>query len=187
MRTAMIVNKTKLAKEIKRANTRLVALEKKGLADTSRAYQYVFSEMPNRYGLTSVSKSGHLKFVTSFKKLSESDLQTLQAEVTNFLKAQTSTIKGAKQAQKKRTENFRKQFGNDIYKKYSESKQFRQVVDNALSSEAFKSAYDRFGSEQVLRITKEVGVENAESIFTKALSDNIETLTELYDLIKDLT
>lgn len=183
----MIVNRTKLAKELKRANTRLVALEKKGLADSSRAYQYIFSDMPNRYGLTSVSKSGHLKFVTALKKLSESDLRTLQAEVSNFLKAQTSTIKGAKLAQKRRTENFKQQFGDDIYKKYSESKQYRQVVDNALSSESFKNAYDRFGSEQVLQVTKELGIENAEAIFTKALSDNIETLTELYDLIKVLT
>ena len=73
-----------------------------------------------------------------------------------------------------------------MYKKYSESKQFRQVVDNALTSQEFKSAIDRFGSEQVLRITKEVGFDNAQSIFTKAISDNIETLTELYDLIKVL-
>lgn len=182
----MTVNKKALARDIKRANTRLVALEKKGLADTSRAYQYVFSEMPNRYGLTSVSKSGHLKFVTALKKLSESDLKTLQSEVSNFLNAQTSTVTGAKKTQQKRTENFKKQFGKDVYKKYSESKRFRQVVDNALSSQEFKSAIDRFGSEQVLQITKELGFDNAQSIFTKAISDNIETLTELYDLIKVL-
>ena len=182
----MTVNRTQLSKDIKRANTRLVALEKKGLADKSRAYQYVFSEMPNRYGLTGVSKSGHLKFVTSLRKLSESDLQTLQSEVSNFLNSQTSTITGAKKAQQKRIENFKNQFGKDVYKKYSESKQFRQVVDNALTSQEFKSAIDRFGSEQVLRITKEVGFDNAQSIFTKAITDNIETLTELYDLIKVL-
>ena len=182
----MAVNKKSLASDIKRANTRLVALEKKELADTSRAYQYIFSEMPNRYELTSVSKSGHLKFVTALKKLSETDLQTLQAEVTNFLKAQTSTIKGVKKALKKRTENFKKQFGKDIYKKYSESKQYRQVVDNALTSLEFKSAFDRFGSEQVFQITREYGIDAAQSIFTKAISDNIETLTELYDLIRTL-
>ena len=36
----IVLNRKELSKEIKRANTRLVALEKKGLADTSRAYQY---------------------------------------------------------------------------------------------------------------------------------------------------
>lgn len=183
----MTVNRTQLAKEVKRANTRLVALEKKGLADTSRAYQYVFSEMANRYSLTSVSKSGHLKFNTALKKLSDSDLKTLHSEVKNFLSAQTSTVTGAKRAQKKRIDNFKKQFGKDIYKQYSESKQYRQIVDNALSSQEFKSAFDRFGSEQVIQITKEIGIENTQAIFTKAVSDNLETLTELYDLIKELT
>lgn len=182
----MAVNKKLLARDIKRANTRLVALEKKELAGASRAYQYIFSEMPNRYGLTGVSKSGHLKFITSLKKLSETDLQTLRSEVTNFLKAKTSTLTGVKEVQKKMTENFKKQFGKDIYKKYSESKQYRQVVDNALTSLEFKSAFDRFGSEQVLQITREFGIDVAQSIFTKAISDNIETLTELYDLIREL-
>ena len=182
----IVLNRKELSKEIKRANTRLVALEKKGLADTSRAYQYVFSEMSNRYNLTSVSKSGHLKFVTSLKNLNESDIKTLQANVRNFLKAQTSTITGAKKVLKAKTENFKKQLGNNIYKKYTESEQYKRLVDNAFSSEAIKSAYDKFGSEQVLKITKEIGIENSQTIFTKALSDNIETLTELYDIIKVL-
>ena len=182
----MVVNKKSLARDIKRANTRLVALEKKGLADTSRAYQYIFSEMPNRYGLTGVSKSGHLKFITALKNLSETDLQTLRSEVTNFLKAKTSTLTGVKKYKKNMTENFKKQFGKDIYKKYSESKLYKKIVDNALTSLEFKNAFDRFGSEQVLQITKEFGIDAAQSIFTKALSDNIETLTELYELIREL-
>ena len=182
----IVLNRKELSKEIKRANTRLVALEKKGLADTSRAYQYVFSEMGNRYNLTSVSKSGYLKFVTSLKNLNESDIKTLQANVRNFLKAQTSTITGAKKVLKAKTENFKKQLGNDIYKKYTESEQYKRLVDNAFSSEAIKSAFDKFGSEQVFKITKEIGIENSQTIFTKALSDNIETLTELYDIIKVL-
>ena len=102
------------------------------------------------------------------------------------MKAQTSTITGAKKVLKAKTENLKKQLGNDIYKKYTESEQYKKLVDNAFSSEAIKSAFDKFGSEQVLKITKEIGIENSQTIFTKALSDNIETLTELYDIIKVL-
>lgn len=181
-----MINKKILAKEIKRANTRLVALEKKGLADTSRAYQYVFSEMPNRYELTGVSKSGHLKFTTKLSKLSESDLKTLKAEVSNFLKAKTSTVRGARTVEKNRQENFRKQFGSTTAKRYKESKSFKKTVDNALKSEAFKNTFERFGSDQTMTIIKEYGWNGAEKVFAKALSTNIETLTELYEIIEEL-
>lgn len=182
----MTVNRAQLAKEVKRANTRLVALEKKGLADTSRAYQYVFSEMPNRYGLTSVSKTGHLKFVTALKKLSDSDLKTLHAEVKNFLGAQTSTVTGAKKAQQKRKENFRKQFGDDTYKRYEQDKTYKKFFDNMLNSEHLVWATSTFGSEQTVQIVKEYGIEFAEKVFMMAYKSKAETIMELYEIIEDL-
>lgn len=84
--------KQRLASQVKIANQRIVELEKKGyniLELTKLQSDYALG-----VGKLDISKSGHLKFTTSLKNLSIEEVESLEKEVSNFLKANT-TIGGA--------------------------------------------------------------------------------------------
>lgn len=85
--------KQRLASQVKIANQRIVELEKKG-------YNILeLTKLQSDYALgvdkLDISKSGHLKFTTSLKNLSIEEVESLEKEVSNFLKANT-TIGGAR-------------------------------------------------------------------------------------------
>ena len=80
--------KQRLASQVKIANQRIVELEKKGYNTLE------LSKLQSDYALgianLDISKSGHLKFTTSLKNLSIEELENLEKEVNNFLKANTT-------------------------------------------------------------------------------------------------
>lgn len=83
--------KQRLASQVKIANQRIVELEKKGY--NTLELSKLQSDYALGVGNLDISKSGHLKFTTSLKNLSVEEVESLEKEVSNFLKGHT-TISG---------------------------------------------------------------------------------------------
>lgn len=80
--------KQRLSSQVKIANQRIVELEKKGY--NTLELSKLQSDYALGMGNLDISKSGHLKFTTSLKNLSIEEVENLEKEVSNFLKAKTT-------------------------------------------------------------------------------------------------
>ena len=98
----------------KTANTRLRALEKKGLQNGSNAYRYIEKLHFDKDNATATDSQGRMKFNTNFRGLSYQEIQHRIGEINNFLKAQTSTVSGVNTKYKKGYETYKERYGVDI-------------------------------------------------------------------------
>lgn len=80
--------KQRLSSQVKIANQRIVELEKKGY--NTLELSKLQSDYALGVGNLDISKSGHLKFTTSLKNLSVEEVESLEKEVSNFLKGHTT-------------------------------------------------------------------------------------------------
>ena len=80
--------KQRVASQVKIANQRIVELEKKGY--NTLELSKLQSDYALGVGNLDISKSGHLKFTTSLKNLSIEEVESLEKEVSNFLKGHTT-------------------------------------------------------------------------------------------------
>lgn len=165
-----------LKKEVKKANTRLVALEKADMAKTSLAYLYVSSRMSNRHKTTGKSKSGHLKFKTSgYKSMTRSDLLQLAKQVQGFNEASTSTISGVKKMINKSLESGIKKGKINIDKAT-----WAQIV----SHKNWNDFKNRIGSDQIIRIINEYSAEDA--LYILDTIDMYKDIKEMNEKVEEL-
>lgn len=165
-----------LKKEVKKANTRLVALEKADFAKTSLAYLYVSSRMSGRHKTTGKSKSGHLKFKTSgYKSMTRNDLLQLAKQVQGFNTASTSTITGVKKMINKSLETGIKK-GN--------INADRDTWKDIVSHKNWNDFKNRFGSDQIIQIINEYNAEDA--IYILDTLDMYKDIKEMNAKVEDL-
>lgn len=171
---------------VKRANQRLTEIEKRRLSGQSRAYEYVSSELPNRYFLTQVVKKkstgrAGLKFRTNIGSLKKSEVEQIKTAVESFLSAKTSTIIGIQDVQKKAVKSFKEQFGDETFKQFE-----KQGFENFMSGEMWKKAYMLWGSDLINTAISTYGYATTESAISQALRDGVADWSQVEDIIKQL-
>lgn len=182
------------SKLAKTANTRLRALEKRGLQNGSNAYRYIEKLHFDKDNATATDSQGRMKFNTNFRGLSYQEIQHRIGEINNFLKAQTSTISGVNAKYKKGYETYKERYGVDIsYSDFTDlmrndtmkrlKMQFSSSVINRIiehmneTGETVKNAMDRF---------RDVDIENSDiTEFEEILEEDTpwsENVTEEEDI-----
>ena len=161
---------TRLASEIKKANTRISRLESSGL-DFSPAYTNIKgSALFNTNNIFTTSSSGHIKFRTDITKMTKKELQSIKAEVSNFNSLQSSQVKNVKKALTKANETFKKNHPdeqitfNDLRRAYANAK-----------AEEIKKLY---GSDTVVNIVKKA--QYGDDKFIESLINHIDVSTDDY-------
>ena len=161
----------RLKKLIKNMNDRLYKLQKQKIY--SRAVDYIKSELPERYQLLHVTKSGYIQFNQSLKNMTFNDLQHYEKILNKFKQAKTSTLRGAKAYNKNLDEFLKEKIGE----KNMEHK--NEIFDSAW----FDSAKKNFGASETFNIIKEYGEKMADEIFTNALKDGTKDLVGLWEIV----
>ena len=135
---------TKVANEAKRANTRLRAIEKANLTNTS-AYENVRRMGFDGSKNIAYTKKGEIKFRTDVSKMSESELKEHQRVIEDFLQSKSSKVGEIKK---------RRQKAYDKWKKEKERQEQNVDMDVNEFSEFWelsiiKKLKDAYGSEEV--------------------------------------
>lgn len=135
---------TKVANEAKRANTRLRAIEKANLTNTS-AYENVRRmgfDGSNSIGYTN---KGEIKFRTDVSKMSESELKEHQRVIEDFLQSKSSKVGEIKKRRQQAYEKWKKEKerqGQTIDMDVDEFSEFWELS-------IIKKLKDAYGSEEV--------------------------------------
>lgn len=152
----------------RRANSRLLRLEKKGLVGW--AYKPAVRYTQKAYGLKRFSKR---------KKISDDPFEVIEEveEIINFLNAESSTVTGVKNIESRITETFRKK-GLDV-------KNPKDFFD-FLSSETYKQSEKNLSSEQIQELfNRAIGAGKTAMEIKQTLEDfnnkKINTIDELYE------
>lgn len=152
----------------RRANSRLLRLEKKGLVGW--AYKPAVRYTQKAYGLN--------RFSTR-KEISDDPFEAIEEveEIINFLNAESSTVTGVRNIESRITETFRKK-GLDV-------KNPKDFFD-FLSSETYKQSEKNLSSEQIQELfDRAVGVGKTAMEIKQTLEDfnnkKINTIDELYE------
>ena len=161
----------RLKKLIKNMNDRLYKLHKNKLP--SRALDYLKSELPERYQLLHVTKSGYIQFNQSLKNMTFNDLQHYEKILNKFKQAKTSTIRGAKKYYRELEEQLKNEMGKEGY----------ENRENIFNSAWFDYAKKNFGASETFNIIKEYGEKMADEIFTTALKDGTKDLVGLWEIV----
>ena len=161
---------TRLASEIKKANTRIARLESSGI-DFSPAYSSIEVQATfNVDNIFTTSKSGHIKFRTDLTKLSKEQLKTINRVVKDFNEKKSSQVGNVKKALTKANETFKKKHPdeqitfNDLRRAYANAK-----------AEEIKKLY---GSDTVVNIAKKA--QYGDDKFIDSLITHIDTSTDDY-------
>ena len=135
---------TKVANEAKRANTRLRAIEKANLTNTS-AYENVrrmgFDDSKN----IAYTKKGEIKFRTDVSKMSESELKDHQRVIEDFLQSKSSKVGEIKKRRQQAYDKWKKEKerqGQNIDMDVNEFSEFWELS-------IIKKLKDAYGSEEV--------------------------------------
>ena len=161
---------TRLASEIKKANTRIARLENSGI-DFSPAYTNIKGEsLFNTNNIFTTSSSGHIKYRTDLTKLTTKQLQAIKNSVTNFNSLQSSQVKNVKKAVTKAHETFKRNHPDEkISFNY-----LRRAYANAKAEEIKKM----YGSDTVVNIAKKG--QYGDDKFIDTLLNHIDTSTDDY-------
>lgn len=161
------LNKLRL-KLARRANSRLLRLEKKGLVGW--AYKPAVRYTRQAYGSN--------RFSTR-KEISDNPFEVIEEveEIINFLNAESSTVTGVRNIESRITETFRKK-GFDI-------KNPKDFFD-FLSSETYKQSEKNLSSEQIQELfDRAIGAGKTATEIKQTLEDfnnkKINTIDELYE------
>ena len=163
MKRAYSYQYTKVANEAKKANTRLRAIEKANLTNTS-AYQNVrrmgFDDSKN----ISYTKKGEIKFRTDVSKMSDSELKEHQRVIEDFLQSKSSKVGEIKKRRQQAYNKWKKEKerqGQNIDMDVDEFSEFWELSN-------IKKLKDSLGSDEVELLVSEYGEKNV-----------METLEEL--------
>ena len=157
----------RLKKLIKNMNDRLYKMQKNKLP--SRALDYLKSELPERYQLLHVTKSGYIQFNQSLKNMTFNDLQHYEKILNRFKQAKTSTVRGAKKYYRELEEQLKNEMGEEGYKN-------RENI--------FNSAWFEYAKKN-LQAAKEAGLKIGAYFFSQAL-DIKETDEEIQFMLNML-
>lgn len=164
----------RLKKLIKNMNDRLYKLQKNKLP--SRALDYLKSELPERYQLLHVTKSGFIQFNQSLKYMTFNDMQHYEKILNKFKQAKTSTVRGAKKYYRELEERLFELTGITN----------AQFASNMFNSAWLKNAVETFGASETFRVIKEYGMKTASEIFTTAMNNGVKDLIGLYEIIEQI-
>ena len=164
----------RLKKLIKNMNDRLYKLQKEKIY--SRALDYIKSELPERYQLLHVTKSGYIQFNQRTKDLTFNDLLHYEKILNNFKKAKTSTLRGAK--------SYNKYIDEFLTEKIGEKNMNHK--DEIFDSAWFDTAKKNFGASETFSIIKEYGEKTADEIFTTAIKEGTKDLIGLWDIVEEV-
>ena len=155
-RKAMSQQDVELTQMVKRANERLRALERKGLTNAP-AYKAIERLALQATKIMATTGAGQIKFSTNIRSLSINERSALRSEVTRFLQADTSTVKGVKKVMEKIIPAYSERFGDfdfsgvdmqEALNIWSTSivKQFESMYGSELTAEAVNTAITNFSS-----------------------------------------
>ena len=154
---------TKVASEAKRANTRLIAIEKANLTKTS-AYENVRRMGFDDSKHIAYTKKGEIKFRTDVSKMSESELKEHQRVIEDFLLSKSSKVGEIKKRRQQAYDKWKKEKerqGQNIDMDVDEFSEFWELSN-------IKKLKDNLGSDEVELLVTEYGEKNV-----------METLEEL--------
>ena len=163
MKRSYSYNYTKVASEAKRANTRLRAIEKANLTNTS-AYENVRRMGFDDSKYIAYTKNGEIKFRTDVSKMSESELKEHQRVIEDFLQSKSSKVGEIKKRRQKAYDKWKKEKerqGQNIDMDVNEFSEFWELS-------IIKKLKDAYGSE-----------EDEYMVITYGESTVIETITEM--------
>ena len=144
MKRSYSYNYTKVASEAKRANTRLRAIEKANLTNTS-AYENVRRMGFDDSKYISYTKKGEIKFRTDVSKMSESELKEHQRVIEDFLQSKSSKVGEIKKRRQQAYDKWKKEKerqGQNIDMDVNEFSEFWELS-------IIKKLKDAYGSEEV--------------------------------------
>ena len=155
MKRAYSYQYTKVANEAKKANTRLRAIEKAKLTNTS-SYQNVrrmgFDDSKN----ISYTKKGEIKFRTDVSKMSESELKEHQRIIEDFLQSKSSKVGEIKKRRQQAYNKWKKEKerqGQNIDMDVDDFSEFWELSN-------IKKLKDSLGSDEVELLVSEYGEKN---------------------------
>lgn len=154
---------TKVANEAKRANTRLRAIEKANLTNTS-AYENIRRMGFDGSNSIAYTKKGEIKFRTDVSKMTESELKEHQRIIEDFLHSKSSKVGEIKKRRQKAYDKWKKEKerqGQNIDMDVNEFSEFWELS-------IIKKLKDAYGSEEVEYM-----------VITYGESTVIETITEM--------
>ena len=154
---------TKVANEAKRANTRLRAIEKANLTNTS-AYENVRRMGFDGSKYIAYTKKGEIKFRTDVSKMSESELKEHKRVIEDFLQSKSSKVGEIKKRRQQAYDKWKKEKerqGQNIDMDVDEFSEFWELS-------IIKKLKNAYGSEEVEYMVRTYGE-----------STVIETITEM--------
>ena len=152
---------------VKRANQRFRQLEKSNMTYSS-AYKYMLNQLKSGRKYLTTDSKGRIKFrtdTTKLKKESSSSFNALVKNVEEFLKANTSTVKGVKNQYIKGFETFT---NSDKRLKDYTYEEFYEIME----SSSVQQAMGTYGSEQVLELYEKYSDELSLNEFERLLTAN---------------
>ena len=159
MRKTYSYQYTKVANEAKRANTRLRAIEKANLTNTS-AYENVRRMGFDDSKYISYTKNGEIKFRTDVSKMSETELKEHQRVIEDFLQSKSSKVGEIKKRRQQAYDKWKKEKerqGQNIDMDVNEFSEFWELSN-------IKKLKDNLGSDEVELLVTEYGEKNVMEI-----------------------
>ena len=161
---------TRLASEIKKANTRIARLESSN-TNFSPAYSGIeVQALFNVDNIFTTSKSGHIKFRTDITKLSKEQLKTISRTVKDFNEKKSSQVGNVKKALTKANETFKRKHPDEQI----DFNDLRRAYANAKAEEIKKL----YGSDTVVNIAKKA--QYGDDKFIESLVNHIDVSTDDY-------
>lgn len=163
MKRAYSYQYTKVANEAKRANTRLRAIEKANLTNTS-AYQNIRRMGFDDSKYISYTKKGEIKFRTDVSKMSETELKEHQRIIEDFLQSKSSKVSEIKKRRQQAYDKWKKEKerqGQNIdmdvneFSEFWELSNIKKLKDN-LGSDEVELLVTEYGEKSVMETLKEL-------------------------------
>ena len=154
---------TKVASEAKRANTRLRAIEKANLTNTS-AYENVRRMGFDDSKHIAYTKKGEIKFRTDVSKMTESELKAHQRVIEDFLQSKSSKVGEIKKRRQQAYDKWKKEKerqGQNIDMDVNEFSEFWELsiikkLKNAYGSEEVEYMVITYGESTVIETIQEM-------------------------------
>ena len=154
---------TKVANEAKRANTRLRAIEKSNLTNTS-SYENVRRMGFDDSKHIAYTKNGEIKFRTDVSKMSESELKEHQRVIEDFLQSKSSKVGEIKKRRQQAYDKWKKEKerqGQNIDMDVNEFSEFWELsiikkLKDAYGSEEVEYMVQTYGESTVIETIKEM-------------------------------
>ena len=175
---------TKVANEAKRANTRLRAIEKANLTNTS-AYENVRRMGFDDSKHIAYTKKGEIKFRTDVSKMSESELKEHQRIIEDFLQSKSSKVGEIKKRRQQAYDKWKKEKerqGQNIDMDVNEFSEFWELS-------IIKKLKDAYGSEEVEYMVLTYGeskvIETIEEMEKEGLNPYNMSLDEIHNRMEN--